>query len=378
MREGEAAGVLRNPVPLVELRDAVRRFGGTPAVDHVSLSIREGEFFALLGPSGCGKTTLMRLIAGFETPDAGDVLLDGKSLAGVPPHRRPVNMMFQSYALFPHLTVAENIGFGLREQGVPKAFRAARIDEALALVRLEGLGERRPDRLSGGQRQRVALARALVLRPRLLLLDEPLAALDRKLREETQRELKRIQVELGTAFLVVTHDQDEAMSLADRVAVMAQGRIRQVGPPAEVYENPVDRFVAGFVGDANFLACTVLGREGDAWRLAHAATGTTLLDRDLRDCRPGERVDLMVRPEKLALAAPDAASGGGNRLKGRLVDVVYRGDHSVCRVEIAPDLTLTAIRDHRTRADRAQPAPGDAVSLRFGTDDAVMLPAESA
>src|SRR5882757_718657 len=240
-------------VPLLRIDAVVKKFGRFKAVDRLSLDIRAGEFFALLGPSGCGKTTLLRMIAGFETPDEGRILIDGQDMTGVPPHRRPVNMMFQSYALFPHMDVAANVGYGLRREGLAKAEIAARVAQALSLVRLEELGARKPAQLSGGQRQRVALARALVKRPNILLLDEPLAALDRKLREGTRFELVRLQEQLGLTFVMVTHDQEEAMSMAGRLAVMNEGRIVQVGTPHEVYEHPRSRFVAGFIGIANIL-----------------------------------------------------------------------------------------------------------------------------
>src|SRR5437773_7269626 len=223
---------------LVTFERITKRFGDFTAVEGVTLDIHAREFFALLGPSGCGKTTLLRLLAGFETPDAGRVMLAGRDLAGIPPYRRPVNMMFQSYALFPHMTVAGNVAFGLKQDGLPKQEIAARVDEMLALVQLTGFAARKPDQLSGGQRQRVALARSLAKRPKVLLLDEPLAALDRKLREETRFELKDLQQRLATSFVIVTHDQDEAMALADRIAVMDRGRIAQVGTPAEIYERP--------------------------------------------------------------------------------------------------------------------------------------------
>ena len=231
-------------VPLVRFEGVTKRFGGQAAVREVSLDIYPGEFFALLGPSGCGKTTLMRMLAGFETPDAGRITLGGEDLAGIPPHRRPVNMMFQSYALFPHLTVEQNVGFGLRQEGLPKGEVTARVAEMLDLVKLRPFARRKPDQLSGGQKQRVALARAIARKPKMLLLDEPLGALDKKLREETQFELMDLQAELGMTFLIVTHDQEEAMVMADRIAVMREGEIAQIGRPEQVYEAPASRYVA--------------------------------------------------------------------------------------------------------------------------------------
>jgi ABC-type Fe3+/spermidine/putrescine transport system ATPase subunit len=239
---------------MLTLANVTKRFGATLAVDDLTLSIGAGEFFALLGPSGCGKTTAMRMIAGFETPDTGRVVLDGNDMAGMPPERRPVNLVFQSYAVFPHLTVARNVAYGLEVTGTPKSEIAPRVAEALHLVKLGERGDAMPAQLSGGQQQRVALARALVKRPKLLLLDEPLSALDRKLRNEMQGELKRLQREVGITFLLVTHDQDEAMSMADRIAVMRAGRLEQIGSPADLYARPATRFVADFFGEASFLA----------------------------------------------------------------------------------------------------------------------------
>src|SRR6476620_8742086 len=259
--------------PLVRFDGLVKRFGDATAVDALTLDIFEGEFFALLGPSGCGKTTLLRLLAGFETPDAGRILLDGADLAGVPPHRRPLNMMFQSYALFPHLTVAGNVAFGLKQDGLPKAEIAPRVDEMLALLHLDGLQRRKPHQLSGGQRQRVALARALVKRPRVLLLDEPLAALDKKLRGETQFELMHLKDRLGLTFVIVTHDQQEAMTVADRIAVMDRGRLIQVATPQEIYERPNSRWVADFIGEVNLIEGRVIDVGASGTVVVSAAAG---------------------------------------------------------------------------------------------------------
>jgi putrescine transport system ATP-binding protein len=254
-------------VPLLRIDAVVKRFGVFRAVDRLSLDIRAGEFFALLGPSGCGKTTLLRMLAGFETPDQGRILLDGKDIAQVPPHQRPVNMMFQNYALFPHLTVRDNIAFGLKRLGMPGSEIDSRVAELVALVKLEGLEKRKPDQLSGGQKQRVALARSLARRPQVLLLDEPLAALDKKLRESTQLELMELQRRLGMTFIIVTHDQEEAMTVADRIGVMDAGRLEQVATPRELYEAPASRWVAEFVGDINlFEGKSSRARAGSRWR----------------------------------------------------------------------------------------------------------------
>src|ERR1044072_1164005 len=290
---------------LVTFQRITQRFGGLTPAHGVTPPIDENGIFALLGPSGCGKTPLLRLLAGFETPDQGRVLLDGADLAGVPPYRRPVNMMFQSYALFPHMTVAGNVAFGLKQDKLPKDEIAARVDEMLSLVRLSGFAQRKPDQLSGGQRQRVALALSLAKRPKVLLLDEPLAALDRKLREETRFELKALQAKLQTTFVIVTHDQDEAMTVADRIAVMDHGRVAQVGTPEEIYQRPSSRWGAGFVGAVNLFEAQVtavypsfvlLEREGLRLRVAANAV-----------VAPGMPAAVALRPEKIAIApAPPA------------------------------------------------------------------------
>jgi len=354
--------------PLVRFEGVSKAFGDAQAVKGVDLSIYEREFFALLGPSGCGKTTLMRMLAGFESPDGGRIMLGERDIQADPPHRRPVHMMFQAYALFPHLTVALNIAFGLKRQGLPKAEIAARVAEMLALVKLDGLGQRRPDQLSGGQRQRVALARALAPRPRILLLDEPMAALDKKLREETQFELMSLQQTLGMTFMIVTHDQDEAMVVADRIAVMREGRIVQVGRPAEVYEAPVDRYVAGFIGDVNLFEGKVSAHEGPLLRLQAAdgqfdAEGTADV---------GEQVWLAVRPEKIAVHTEPPADPR-NRLAGRILDYGYLGDWTTYLVEIAPGRTIRAARANATRTVDRPLGCDDPVWLTFAPSSAVVL-----
>ena len=308
--------------PLLSIKGASKRFGAVTALEDVSLEVAKGEFFALLGPSGCGKTTLMRLVAGFETPDAGRIEIDGADIGGAPPFRRPVNLMFQSYALFPHLSVFENIAFGLRRQGKDKAAIAARVAELLEIVRLTGVEKRRPDQLSGGQKQRVALARALAPDPRLLLLDEPLGALDRQLREETQFQLKEIQRKLGTSFVVVTHDQDEALVMADRIAVMRAGRIEQIGSPVEIYERPATRFVASFIGQMNFLHGHVENGE------FVAAFGR--LPAPASDLANGAKAVLAVRPERVAIARPSEAAG----FDAIVEDVAFRGETTHVRLRL--------------------------------------------
>jgi putrescine transport system ATP-binding protein len=329
-------------VPLIRLESLTKRFGATIAVNDLTLDIFEREFFCLLGPSGCGKSTLMRLLAGFEQPTAGRVILAGADLAGVPPYRRPVNMMFQSYALFPHMNVVKNIAYGLKQEALPRAEIESRVQEMLELAQLEPLATRRPDQLSGGQRQRVALARSLAKRPKVLLLDEPLAALDKKLREETQFELMDIQQRLGTTFLMVTHDQDEAMTVADRIAVMDGGRLAQVATPGEIYEQPKTRFIAEFVGDINILEGRVMGGEGGLWRIETPMAEAPLAIRDSdKALDTGQAVAVAVRPEKMTISRAKPA-GASNVIEGEVWDIGYLGDWTVYRVRLDGGAILRA------------------------------------
>lgn len=284
--------------PLLSVRGLTVRYGATTALEALDLDVQAGEMFVLLGASGSGKTTLLRAVAGFVRPDAGHITLDGVDLAALPPHKRPVNTMFQSYALFPHLTVAANVGFGLRQQGLGRAAIAARVEEMLALVSLPGYAARKPHQLSGGQQQRVALARSLAPNPRLLLLDEPLSALDRNLRAETRQELSRLQRQLGTTFIVVTHDQEEALTLASRIGVMRDGGLAQVGTPAEMYERPVNRFVAEFLGAANILPATLRANDADGAVLELPGLATSIR---ATISTPGGTTLLALRPERLRL-----------------------------------------------------------------------------
>src|SRR3982075_1545565 len=288
-------------VPLLRIDAVVKKFGVFRAVDRLSLDIRAGEFFALLGPSGCGKTTLLRMLAGFETPDEGRILLDGKDIAQVLPHQRPVNMMFQNYALFPHLTVRDNIAFGLKRAGMPRSQIDTRVAEMVALVKLEGLERRKPDQLSGGQKQRVALARSLARRPQVLLLDEPLAALDKKLRESTQLELMELQRRLGTTFIIVTHDQEEAMTMASRIGVMDAGQLDQVASPRELYEAPASRWVAEFVGDINLFEGEVSSRDYNRLTISTKDAGTISVA-EPRQPITKTIVAVAIRPEKVKLS----------------------------------------------------------------------------
>jgi putrescine transport system ATP-binding protein len=359
-----------NARPLVRFDQVSKRFGDTVAVDRVSLDIYEGEFFALLGPSGCGKTTLLRMLAGFETADEGRILLAGKDISPVPPYRRPVNMMFQSYALFPHLTVAGNVAFGLRQDGVPRGEISARVADMLALVHLNGFENRKPAQLSGGQRQRVALARALVKRPKVLLLDEPLAALDRKLRESTRFELMHLQATLGLTFVVVTHDREEAMMLAHRIAVMERGRIVQVATPAEIYEQPRSRFVADFLGDVNLIEGGLTAIEGGR-AVIESATGR-LMAADPGDTTPGTQVWLAVRPEKvrIALERPDDAV---NCVGGQVIDVGYLGDVSVYQVRLRGGVMMKATVANLTRMIERPIGADDQVWLSWPPEAAMVL-----
>ncbi|MBZ6077979.1 ABC transporter ATP-binding protein [Microvirga sp. WGZ8] len=338
------------------------------------MDIFEGEFFCLLGPSGCGKTTLMRMIAGFEEPSAGHLMLAGKSLAGVPPYRRPVNMMFQSYALFPHMNVEKNIAFGLKQDGLPKGEIAARVGEMLRLVQLEKLAKRSPSQLSGGQRQRVALARALAKRPKVLLLDEPLGALDKKLREETQFELMDIQHELGMTFIVVTHDQEEAMTMADRIAVMDHGRIVQVATPGEIYEQPKTRFIAEFVGDVNIIEGHVLGQESGLWRVgSNAAEAPLTIDDPDEVLNENQAVAIAVRPEKMVIQRERPETDAANVLFGEVWDIGYLGDWTVYRVKLDSGAIIRVTRANRSRFVENPIEWDERVHVSFAPDAAVIL-----
>ncbi|HKF59716.1 MAG TPA: ABC transporter ATP-binding protein [Dongiaceae bacterium] len=347
---------------VVEIDRVEKHYGSVAALAGVSLTFADGEFFGLLGPSGSGKTTLLRAIAGFVDPDAGVIRLDGRDIGHTPVHKREIGMVFQNYALFPHMSVFDNIAFGLSVRGQPSQDIKRRVGEMLALVRLSGMEKRTPRQLSGGQQQRIALARALVTRPRLLLLDEPLGALDKRLRQQMQIELKQIQREVGITTIFVTHDQEEALTLSDRIAIFDEGKVVQAGNPHAVYERPATAFAANFLGDANFFEGKVLG----PGRVA-AAEGEIATEDPLTAA--GASVMLAVRPEKISLVRPDAPVTPGNRLEGRMGQAVYSGMSTIYKVTVA-DRELTVFAQNRSGQDFA---PGDAVRLEWSPSHSVVV-----
>ncbi|SHJ16146.1 putrescine transport system ATP-binding protein [Aureimonas altamirensis DSM 21988] len=359
--------------PLIEFDRVVRTFGDFNAVDDLSLNVYTREFFALLGPSGCGKSTLLRMLAGFETPTSGDIRLGGQSLTGVPPYRRPLNMMFQSYALFPHMSVEKNIAFGLKQDGMARSEIADRVAEMLRLVKLTPYAKRKPQQLSGGQQQRVALARSLAKKPKVLLLDEPLGALDKKLREETQFELMDLQQELGLTFVIVTHDQEEAMTMSDRIAVMRAGRIEQVATPAILYEAPNSRYVADFIGNVSIVEGTVEDISGDRLRLA--AEGGILTVDGAPNLAKGAAAALAVRPEKITLSRRPPDAGAANVMKGTVWDIAYLGDVTLFNVKLDSGTIMRATVMNAFRVAPEQIGWDEEVYLSFPADAGVILSA---
>ncbi|NVO57672.1 ABC transporter ATP-binding protein [Rhodobacteraceae bacterium B1Z28] len=358
--------------PLIQFQNVTKRFGGFTAIDNLSLDIFEREFFALLGPSGCGKTTMMRMLAGFETPTEGHILLSGQDIDPVPPNKRAVNMMFQSYALFPHLSVWDNIAFGLRRDNMPKTDLEARVEEMLRLTRLEQFARRKPHQISGGQRQRVALARSLAKAPKLLLLDEPLGALDKKLRQDTQFELMDIQEKTGTTFVIVTHDQEEAMTVASRVAVMDQGQLKQVATPDRIYENPNSVYVADFIGDVNIIEGRATATGDEAFQIDWAEGQAPLTATSSAGVSNGQSCHLAIRPEKVTISAERPADAI-NAIQGKVHDIAYLGNLSTYYVELANGTIIKAQTANTRRISRRSFTWEDPVWLSWTATAAVLL-----
>ena len=338
--------------PLIRFEGVTKRYGDFTAIDNLTLDIYEREFYALLGPSGCGKTTLLRLLAGFEAPSEGRILIGGNDISHIPPNQRPVNMMFQSYALFPHMSVEKNIGFGLKQEGRSKAEIAERVEEMLTLVQLQEFAKRKPHQLSGGQRQRVALARSLAKNPKLLLLDEPLGALDKKLRERTQFELMNLQEKLGVTFMIVTHDQEEAMTVASRIAIMDKGIVAQVDTPAMIYEAPKNRYVSDFIGDVNFIEGKVTAQQGEEVTL-HSVGGNDYIMQSDKPLETGSTAWLSIRPEKITVSKEKPVDRR-NMLQGKVDDIAYSGSISTYHVRLGNgDLVKSQMTNQRRLSNRA-------------------------
>src|SRR5580698_1172946 len=359
--------------PQILIEGVSKTYGTHTAVDDISLSIFKGEMFALVGASGCGKTTLLRMLAGFETPSSGRIMIEEVDMTRVPPHERPVNMMFQSYALFPHMSVESNVGYGLRRLPLDAATKKQRVQEALEMVQLGALAKRKPHQLSGGQRQRVALARALIRRPKVLLLDEPLSALDKKLREQTQFELMNIQSQVGITFVFVTHDQDEAMALSTRIAVMNRGQVVQVGTPSEIYEFPQDRFVADFIGTTNLFEGTVNGREPGHLIVRSAEAGCDLIVDELGRFGSGQRVWVALRPEKIRLSKEPIPGNRFNQVKGMVWELGYLGNRSTYRIKTETGKLVTVFAQNDRRTSEWSIDWSDEVYLSWTANCAVIL-----
>ena len=374
-QQQSAARPWLNPdaTPQIVIEGVNKTFGGFIAVDSINLQIYKGEMFALVGASGCGKTTLLRMLAGFATPTGGRIVIEGTDMTKVPPHERPVNMMFQSYALFPHMSVEDNIGYGLRRLKLDGAVRARRVNDALEMVQLGSLARRKPHQLSGGQRQRVALARALIRRPKVLLLDEPLSALDKKLREQTQFELMNIQSQVGITFVFVTHDQDEAMALSTRIAVMNRGRVVQVGTPSEIYEFPQNRFVADFIGTTNLFEGTVSGTQPGHLLVRSLEAGCDLIVDETGRFASGQRVWVALRPEKIRLSKQPLGGDRVNQVKGVVWELGYLGNRSTYRIKTETGKLVTVFAQNERRTAEWSIDWSDEVYLSWTANCAVVL-----
>jgi len=359
--------------PYLRIERITKKFGDFTAVDDVTLKVYKGEIFCLLGGSGSGKTTLLRVLAGFEEPTAGSVFIDGQDMTGIPPYERPVNMMFQSYALFPHMSVEKNVAFGLQQEGLPRAEISQRVAEMLEIVKMTPYARRKPHQLSGGQRQRVALARSLVKRPKLLLLDEPLGALDRKLREHTQFELVNIQEQLGVTFVVVTHDQEEAMTLASRIGVMNHGKIVQVGTPSEIYEYPNSRFVADFIGSVNMFEGRLVEDEPDYVRIASEELGGTFYIDHGVSSAPGATVWVALRPEKIAISRERSSENVDNAVPGVIKEIAYMGDMSIYLVRLPAGKTVRVTQPNVIRHAENRLTWDEEVWLHWHPSSAVVV-----
>lgn len=359
--------------PFVRIENVTKKFGNFVAIDNISLNIFEREFYALLGPSGCGKTTLLRMLAGFEIPTSGRIIIDGEDMSKVPPHKRPVNMMFQSYALFPHMTVEQNIAFGLKQDRMPMAEIAEQVERMINLVKLNAFAKRKPEQLSGGQRQRVALARSLAKNPKMLLLDEPLGALDKKLREETQFELMNIQEKLGITFVIVTHDQEEAMTVSSRIAVMDSGTVAQVAPPAEIYEFPNSRKVADFIGDVNIFEGRIADVQADSAQILINASDVPVRTGRSVEAALGETVWVAVRPEKMIVSLNPPKNMTENVLKGEVWDIGYLGKLSVYHVRLEDKRMVTVAMTNRYRETEHTITWEDSVYVSWAPNASVVL-----
>lgn len=361
--------------PIIKLEGITKKFGIKNALEEIDLNIYEGEFFAIVGPSGCGKTTLLRVLAGFEVPDSGLLFIDDENMRSIPPNRRPLNIVFQSYALFPHMTVLDNIAFGLKVTGVPVKECYHRVKMLLKLVKLSGLEDRFPHQLSGGQLQRVALARALIKQPKVLLLDEPLSALDAKLRNEMRQELVRLQRSMDITFVLVTHDQQEALSTADRIAVMNNGRIKQVASPTDLYESPSDKFVADFIGSINLIKCEIRQIEGAFCEVTTDLTNDLFSVKDENELSVGQSCFMGVRPEKIQVAKPTDINQYDNKLAGVIKNITYLGQSSIYHVKVSDDenVMVNVAMNHSDRSKNTNFCIGDLVLIHWAAESALLL-----